>query len=283
MAFKFMKYRKLVYAASALLAIGTAVSLSMRGLNYGIDFAGGISMEVKPTDGYSMAKMRSDLDKFKPEMQQDAKGNVLIRIGLEKNATDEAQNDIVRGIKSIIGARGSYEQIQAVGPKIGGELIRGGILAMLFAFAMMAIYVWIRYRGGYAVGMLSALLLDFALMFGFYSISWLEFSQVSIAVILTGIGYSVNDKIVNYDRIMENARKYKSMGAEQLIDLSVNEMLKRTMLTSVSTALGMAALMIFAGGVLGDFALAMLFSIFEGSLSSIFVSNAALMNFNIRE
>jgi preprotein translocase subunit SecF len=281
--FHFMKYRKIVYVfAAALIALSVA-SLSTKGLNYGIDFAGGIAMEVRPEDGYDLMKMRSDLAAFKPELQADGQGRVLIRIGLAKNATDEAQSQAVREIKAALGGNVSYEQMQIVGPKIGGELVRGGILAIVFAFAMMALYVWIRYKGGYAVGALAALAFDFFLMFGFFSITGLEFSQTAIAVILTGIGYSINDKIVNYDRIMENGRKYKGMPTDQLIDLSVSEMFGRTQLTSISTALGMAAMLIFAGGVLGEFAVAMLFSIFEGTLSSIFVSNASLMNFDIRE
>jgi SecD/SecF fusion protein len=147
----------------------------------------------------------------------------------------------------------------------------------------MAVYVWIRYKGGYAIGSFISLGLDFILMFGFFSVTGLEFSQVAIAVVLTGIGYSINDKIVNYDRIEENAKKYHKMPTNELIDLSVNEMLGRTMLTSISTMLGMIAMLVFAGGVLGDFAIAMLFSIVEGTFTSIFVSNACLMNFNIRD
>jgi preprotein translocase SecF subunit len=283
MQFKFMKYRKLSYLVSGILLIATILSLCFKGLNYGIDFAGGIVLDVKPVaEGYDIAKMRSDLGAWKPEMQQDDRGNVMIRIGLEKNATDEQQNQAVREIKAVLGDKVEYEQIQVVGPKIGGELIRGGIFAVIFAFIMMSVYVWIRYRGGYAAGALISLSLDFMLMFGFFSIIGLEFSQTAIAVILTGVGYSINDKIVNYDRIMENSEKYLNMPTRELIDLSVNEMLSRTLMTSVSTALGMAALWIFAGNVLGDFAIAMLFCIVMGTLTSIFVSNACLLYFNIR-
>jgi preprotein translocase SecF subunit len=278
-----MKYRKLSYLVSGLLLVATILSLCFKGLNYGIDFAGGIVLDVKPTAvGYDISKMRSDLGAWNPEMQQDDRDNVMIRIGLEKNATDEQQNQAVREIKAVLGDKVEYEQIQVVGPKIGGELIRGGIFAVIFAFIMMSIYVWIRYRGGYAAGALISLSLDFMLMFGFFSIVGLEFSQTAIAVILTGVGYSINDKIVNYDRIMENSEKYAKMPTGELIDLSVNEMLSRTLMTSVSTALGMIALWVFAGNVLGDFAIAMLFCIVMGTLTSIFVSNACLLYFNIR-
>jgi preprotein translocase SecF subunit len=283
MQFKFMKYRKLSYLVSGILLAATILSLCFKGLNYGIDFAGGIVLDVKPVaEEYDISKMRSDLGAWKPEMQQDDKGNVMIRIGLEKNATDEQQNQAVREIKAVLGDKVEYEQIQVVGPKIGGELIRGGIFAVIFAFIMMSVYVWIRYRGGYAAGALISLSLDFMLMFGFFSIVGLEFSQTAIAVILTGVGYSINDKIVNYDRIMENSEKYLNMPTRELIDLSVNEMLSRTLMTSVSTALGMMALWVFAGNVLGDFAIAMLFCIVMGTLTSIFVSNACLLYFNIR-
>jgi preprotein translocase subunit SecF len=279
-----MKYRKLSYLVSGLLVLTTILSLCFKGLNYGIDFAGGIVMDVKQqAEGYDIAKMRSDLGAWRPEMQQDDKGNVMIRIGLAKNATDEQQNQVVREIKSVLGDKVAYEQIQVVGPKIGGELIRGGIFAVIFAFIMMSIYVWIRYKGGYAAGALISLSLDFMLMFGFFSVVGLEFSQTAIAVILTGVGYSINDKIVNYDRVMENSKKYTRMPSVELIDLSVNEMLSRTLMTSVSTALGMIALLVFAGNVLGEFAIAMLFCIVMGTLTSIFVSNACLLYFDIRD
>jgi preprotein translocase SecF subunit len=279
-----MKYRKLSYFIGGLLVLLSILSLSFKGLNYGIDFAGGIAIEAKSaTPNYGISEMRRDLAAWNPELQEDNKGNVLIRVGLDKNATDEQQNQAVREIKSVLGDKVSYEQVQIVGPKIGGELIRGGILAVIFAFMMMSIYVWIRYRGGYAIGSFISLSLDFIMMFGFFSIIGLEFSQTAIAVILTGVGYSINDKIVNYDRIMENSRKYHKMPTMELIDLSVNEMLSRTLMTSISTALAMAALLVFAGGILGEFAIAMLFCIVEGTLSSIFVSNACLIHFNIRE
>ena len=284
MTFRFMKYRKITYVISVLLVVGSILSLADRGLNYGIDFAGGIVMEVKSKNAdYGIAKMRSDLGEFRPEMQEDNNGNILIRIGLAKNATDEAQNQIVREIKETLGTKVSYEQVQIVGPKIGGELVRGGIMAIVFAFFMMGLYIWIRYKGGYAVGALVSLSLDFILMFGFFSIVGLEFSQIAIAVILMGVGYSINDKIVNYDRIMENTRKYHKMPMADLIDLSVNEMLVRTLMTSVSTALAMVAMLMFAFGVLGEFAIAMIFCIFMGTFSSVFISNACLMYFNIRE
>ena len=170
-----------------------------------------------------------------------------------------------------------------VGPKIGGELVRGGILAILFAFVMMAIYVWIRYKGGYAVGAFVSLFLDFVLMFGFFSITGLEFNQTAIAVILTGIGYSINDKIVNYDRIDENVKKYHKMPMGDLIDLSVNEMLRRTMLTSVSTLLAMFGLSLFGGQVLREFAYAMGFSVIMGTFTSIYISNIMLYHFNLRD
>ena len=139
------------------------------------------------------------------------------------------------------------------------------------------------YKGGYAVGAFVSLFLDFVLMFGFFSITGLEFNQTAIAVILTGIGYSINDKVVNYDRIDENVKKYHKMPMSDLIDLSVNEMLRRTMLTSVSTLLAMIGIFLFGGAMLRDFALAMGFSIVMGTFTSIYISNMILYNFNLRD
>lgn len=284
MKLHFMKYRKLSYWISGILVALSIVSLATRGLNYGIDFAGGISMEVKPvTADYTIDKMRSALAEFSPELQTVDGDAVLLRVGLPRGATDAQQNVRVAQIKNILGNNVEYSQVQIVGPKIGGELVRGGILAILVSFVLMSVYIWIRYRGGYAVGSFVSLVLDFILMFGFYSVAGLEFNQTSIAVILMGIGYSINDKVVNYDRIDENIRRYHKMPMGDLIDLSVNEMLHRTVMTSVSTILAMVGLYLFGGLMLRDFAIAMTFSIIMGTLTSIYVSNVILYHFNLRD
>lgn len=283
MKLQIMKYRKVSYIVSGFLILMSVLSLLVRGLNYGIDFSGGIAMEVKPiVQDYGIEQMRSALDEFKPELQTVDGDAILIRVGLPKGSSDAQQNERVTEIKNILGDNVQYEQVQIVGPKIGGELVRGGILAILFAFIMMAIYVWIRYKGGYAVGAFCSLGLDFVLMFGFFSITGLEFNQTAIAVILTGIGYSINDKVVNYDRIEENVNKYHKMPMPELIDLSINEMFRRTMMTSVSTLLAMLGLFLFSGEVLREFAIAMTFSIVMGTFTSIYISNVVLLNFDLR-
>ena len=284
MKLHFMKYRKLSYWISAICVALSILSIVFKGFNYGIDFSGGISMEVVPTSAeYTVDKMRHDLAAFKPELQAIDGNAVLLRVGLPKGSTDEEQNVRVAEIKNILGNRVTYSQVQVVGPKIGGELIRGGILAILVSFVMMAVYIWIRYRGGYAVGSFVSLIFDLVLMFGFFSIAGLEFNQTAIAVILMGVGYSVNDKVVNYDRIDENIKKYHKMPISDVIDLSVNEMLYRTIMTSVSTILAMVGIYMFGGQMLREFAVAMTFSIVSGTLTSIYISNVILYHFNLRE
>ena len=197
MKLHFMKYRKLSYWISGGLVVLSILMLLFKGLNYGIDFAGGISMEVTPVNAeYTIDKMRSELAQFSPELQEIDGNSILVRVGLPKGATDIMQNERVREIKDILGENVKYDQVQIVGPKIGGELVRGGIWAILVSFILMSVYIWIRYRGGYAVGSFVSLLLDFVLMFGFFSIMGLEFNQTAIAVILMGVGYSINDKVV---------------------------------------------------------------------------------------
>jgi preprotein translocase SecF subunit len=284
MKLHFMKYRKLSYWISAICVALSILSIVFRGFNYGIDFSGGISMELKPTSAeYTVDKMRHDLAAFKPELQAIDGDAILLRVGLPKGSTDEEQNVRVAEIKNILGDHVTYSQVQVVGPKIGGELIRGGILAILVSFIMMSIYIWIRYRGGYAVGSFVSLVFDLILMFGFFSIAGLEFNQTAIAVILMGVGYSVNDKVVNYDRIDENIKKYHKKPISDIIDLSVNEMLYRTIMTSVSTILAMVGIYLFGGQMLREFAVAMTFSIVSGTLTSIYISNVILYHFNLRE
>ena len=284
MKLHFMKYRKLSYWISGALVVLSILSLLLHGLNYGIDFAGGISMEVTPTNAeMTIDKMRTDLAQFSPELQEIDGGAILIRVGLPKGATDIIQNERVSEIKHILGEDVKYSQVQIVGPKIGGELVRGGILAILVSFVLMSVYIWIRYRGGYAVGSFVSLLLDFILMFGFFSVMGLEFNQTAIAVILMGVGYSINDKVVNYDRIDENIKKYHKMPMDELIDLSVNEMLSRTIRTSVSTILALIGIYIFGGQMLKEFAIAMTFAIVMGTATSIYISNVILYHFNLRD
>ena len=284
MKLHFMKYRKLSYWISGALVILSVLMLLFKGLNYGIDFAGGISMEVTPVNAeFTIDKMRAELAQFSPELQEIDGNAILVRVGLPKGSTDTMQNERVREIKDILGENVKYDQVQIVGPKIGGELVRGGIWAILVSFMLMSVYIWIRYRGGYAVGSFVSLLLDFVLMFGFFSIMGLEFNQTAIAVILMGIGYSINDKVVNYDRIDENIKKYHKMPMDDLIDLSVNEMLSRTLRTSISTILALVGLYIFGGQLLQEFAIAMTFSIVMGTLTSIYISNVILYHFNLRE
>lgn len=284
MKLHFMKYRKLSYWISAICIVLSILSIAFKGFNYGIDFSGGISMEVKPTNPeYTIDKMRHDLEAFKPELQSVDGDAILLRVGLPKGYTDEQQNERVSEIKNILGNNVTYSQVQVVGPKIGGELIRGGIWAILVSFIIMSIYIWVRYRGGYAVGSFVSLIFDLILMFGFFSIMGLEFNQTAIAVILMGVGYSVNDKVVNYDRIDENIKKYHKMPISDLIDLSVNEMLYRTIMTSVSTILAMVGIYLFGGQMLREFAIAMTFSIISGTLTSIYISNVILYHFNLRE
>ena len=284
MKLHFMKYRKLSYWISAICIVLSILSICFKGFNYGIDFSGGISMEVQPTSPeYTIDKMRNDLAEFKPELQAVDGNAILLRVGLPKGSTDEQQNVRVAEIKNILGDNVTYSQVQVVGPKIGGELIRGGILAILVSFVLMSIYIWVRYRGGYAVGSFVSLIFDLVLMFGFFSIAGLEFNQTAIAVILMGVGYSINDKVVNYDRIDENIKKYHKMPISDVIDLSVNEMLYRTIMTSVSTILAMVGIYLFGGQMLREFAVAMTFSIISGTLTSIYISNVILYHFNLRE
>lgn len=284
MTLHFMKYRKLSYFISISLILLSIFSLLFKGLNYGIDFSGGISLEITPQkESYTIDKIRTDLSSFKPEMQYIDNKSILVRVSLPRNSTEKEQNLRVTQIKNILGDNVSYSKVQVVGPKIGAELIRGGIFAVIVSFILMAVYIWVRYKGGYAVGSFISLILDFILMFGFFSVCGLEFNQTAIAVILMGIGYSINDKVVNYDRIEENIKKYHRMPTNDLIDLSINEMLTRTVMTSLSTIFAMLGLYIFGGDVLRDFSIAMIFAVVMGTLTSIYISNVILYHFNLRD
>ncbi|MCL2369075.1 MAG: protein translocase subunit SecF [Alphaproteobacteria bacterium] len=282
---QFIKYRHIAYVCLAALIAASIGSFFVRGLNYGIDFSGGISLEVATVDrDFTIDRMRTELAQFSPELQEMRDtGNVVIRVGLAADSTEAEQQGLLSDLRTTLGDRVTFEQVQIVGPQIGGELIRGGIMAVFFAFILMSLYIWIRYRGGYATSSFITLCLDFVVMFGFFSLVGLEFNQTAIAVILMAIGYSTNDKVVNFDRIDENFKKYHKMPKAEVINLSVNEMLLRTIITSSTTIACMFGLYLFGGAMLREFAIAMIFGVVLGSLTSIFISNALLLNFSLRE
>lgn len=279
-----MKPHKVALIASIVAIIGSLTLVGVKGLNFGIDFAGGILIEAKIVDDVDLTKVRELLSAEIKDVQiQNIDGkDLLIRVA----KSDQEQSVLVKKIQEILGQNFSeieYRKIDYVGPQVGSELIQKGFMALLMSFIFIMIYIWIRFDWQFGVGGIFALIHDVVLTLGFYSVTGLEFNLTSIAAILTIIGYSINDSVVIYDRIRENLRRFKKMELANLINSSANSTLSRTILTSGITLISILALVLFGGDVLYSFSVAAFFGIVIGTYSSIYISAPILIYFDPRK
>ncbi len=283
-----MKPHKLALAASIICIIGSIILIAVKGLNFGIDFAGGILIEARIEKNLDVAKVRALITAQIKDVQiqnvdqESNHGDLLIRVA----KTDEEQSVVVKKIQEILNKNFSnveYRKVDYVGPQVGSELIWKGFMALLMSFIFIMIYIWVRFDWQFGLGGIFALLHDAVLTLGFYAITGLEFNLTSIAAILTVIGYSINDSVVIYDRIRENLRRYKKMDLANLINSSANSTLSRTILTSGVTLVSLLALIVFGGEVLYSFSVATFFGILVGTYSSIYISAPILLYIDPRK
>ncbi|MCC7166540.1 MAG: protein translocase subunit SecF [Rhodospirillales bacterium] len=284
--FDFVGKRLWAFGLTLVLVIGSIASMATKGFNFGIDFAGGILMEVKSTKGPAdLGKMRGILGNLglgEVALQEfGAADLVLVRVQRQEGG-EEAQLAAVRKVKENLGEGYDYRRTEFVGPKVGEELVKSGILAVVLSVVAIAVYVWFRFEWQFGVGALVATFHDVITTFGLFSITGLEFNLTSVAAILTIVGYSINDTVVEYDRVRENLRKYKTMPLFDLLNLSINETLARTFLTGGTVFVSTLALYLFGGEVIHGFSLAMLWGVIVGTYSSVYVAIPILIYFNLR-
>lgn len=283
----FLGFRKWAYAFTALLIVLSVASIAVRGFNYGIDFSGGVLIEVKSKNGpVDVDKVREELDTLKLDelnLQSfgDSKDELMIR-AQANNADEESQRVAVQQIKKMLEDDFTFERIESVGPQVGDELKLSGVLASVFAMLAISLYIWFRFEWKFAVGALVGLFHDLFITVGLVSIFHLDFSLTTIAAILTLAGYSVNDTVVTYDRVRENLQKYKKMPQYELLNKSVNDIFSRTILTGVTTFLASLALLIFGGDALRSFAFVITSGIIIGTFSSIFICVPVINMFDLR-
>jgi len=279
----FLQWRKGFFAVSAALAIISVVLLFAKGLNFGIDFEGGILMEIGTEESANIGEMRvalSDLELGEVSLQEfGSDTEVLIRI--ERQADDAADQAAITAVRAALASKYvgelTYRRTERVGAKVGAELIQAGAIAMVLAIALMLVYIWFRFELPFAIGAIIALLHDVLLTIGMFALFGLEFNLAIVAAILLIVGYSMNDTVVVYDRVRENLRKYKKMPLVDLLNLSVNDTLSRTVMTSLTTLLALVALLIFGGEVIRDFTIAMIWGVLVGTYSSVFVAGSVLV------
>jgi preprotein translocase subunit SecD/preprotein translocase subunit SecF len=267
---------------SAILSTASVILFFTPGLNLGIDFSGGIVMEIRTDGPADFQKIRGALaEEHIPDQGVQRFGDestVLIRLPIQPTeaGTQVAVSKVRAALeKSIQGVR--IVRVDAVGASVSAELFRNGLLALGFSLLMILAYIWFRFEWQFAVGAVVTLILDVTKAIGFLALTRIEFDLVMVAAILTVLGYSTNDKVVVYDRVRENLRKYKTMPLRDLIDLSINETLNRTLGTSMTVFLASLPLAIFGGASISGFAWVMLFGIVVGTSSSIFIAAPILL------
>ena len=277
---KFMKIKRLTLLVSSFLFLLSLISIFTKGLNLGIDFTGGSLIEVRFEEKISLNNLRSEmnnLDLGEIQLQTIGEENdVVIRVQ-DKNNDAITQTKTIEVIKNSLKDKSvDYRRTEFVGPKVGGELVNAGIIAVIFSLIGILFYIWLRFQWNFAIGAIIALIHDVILTLGFFSVLQLEFNLATVAAVLTIAGYSINDTVVIYDRIRETMRKYKQITFDEIINLALNGTLSRTLMTSLTTLLALTALFIFGGVVISSFIIALIWGVFIGTYSSLYVASPIL-------
>ncbi len=283
-AIDFLSKRLVFFIVSAMVVVASLGLFVTKGLNYGIDFQGGIMIEVRTPAPAKIADMRdqlSDLGLGEVNLQEFGQPtDVLIRV--QRQAGDEkAQQRAVEVVKQALSKDVEYRRTEFVGPKVSEELFWDGIMAVLFAIGAILVYIWFRFEWQFGIGAIVALSHDVIATIGIFALLGLEFNLSTVAAVLTIAGYSINDTVVVYDRVRENLRKFKTMPLAELLNLSINQTLSRTVMTSVTTLLALVALNLLGGEVIHDFSFAMIFGVIIGTYSSICLAVPLLVYLNL--
>ena len=287
----FIEYRKYFFIFSLFLALISALSLQFKGLNFGIDFKGGLLLETKFKNDIALESIRNvivsiEVGDFTLQELDKSKDNFLLKIELDNSLKDEQEN-LIKKVKAAIekefGGEIDYRRVEFVGPTVSNELIYKGVTAILVAIASMLVYIWFRFELPFAVGAVIALIHDTILTVGMFALTSLEFNLSTVAAILLIIGYSMNDTVVVYDRIRENLKKFRKVEVFKLLNKSINETLSRTINTTATTIIALLALYYFGGNIIKDFSLAMIWGIIIGTYSSILIATPILLNMKIRK
>jgi preprotein translocase subunit SecF len=276
-----MRWRKIGFAISALLILGSIVLVGTRGLNLGIDFLGGTLIEVQTEGPANLSAMRTELNDLglgEVTLQEfGAPDTVLIRIQRQAGE-EEAQLAALEAAKAAIDEQVvEYRRQEFVGPTIGAELQEAAIYAVLSALVAIMIYIWFRFEWQFGLGAIVALTHDVIATMGLFALLQLEFNLSTVAAVLTIAGYSINDTVVVYDRVREKIRKYKRMPFDELFDFALNKTLSRTVMTSVTTLLALFALAFFGGEVIRGFSIALIWGVVIGTYSSVMVAVPLLL------
>ena len=282
----FNKYYNKFNIFSATLVIISLLLLIFKGLNFGIDFKGGTLIELRSTDS------KINVSSLRDNLNQMNLGDVSVKnfgnktdylIKFENNENKNTIEQIKMNLDKSFGNNFNFRRVENVGPKISDELLKSGIIAISVALVLMLIYIWIRFEWQFSLGAIIALFHDVIVTLGLFSLLGLEINLSIIAAVLTIVGYSMNDTVVIFDRVRENLRKHSDIKIYELTNISINETLSRTLITSITTLLALLSIFFFGGEILKGFSLAMIFGVIFGTYSSIYISNTILVRLNVSQ
>ena len=292
--YDFFSRSKLWLGFSVLLMIASVLSFLYQGLNFGIDFRGGTTLRTDSALPVDVAAYRGALQQlnlgdvtitevFDPNFRDD-QNVTMIRIQAQ-DGQEAISSEIVeaaRAVLSVVAPDIVFVSVESVGPKVSGELIQTAVIAVVLAIGAVLVYIWLRFEWQFAIGAVAALVHDVLLTIGVFSIVQIRFDLAIIAALLTIVGYSLNDTVVVFDRVRENLRKFKKRPLQEVMNVSINETLARTVMTSVTTLLALIALFVLGGDVIRGFIFAMIWGVVVGTYSSIFVASAILLRLGVK-
>ncbi len=283
----FNKFYKLFNIISFILMLSSILLLSVKGLNFGVDFKGGTLIELRTTDNNinvtTLRKSFNEMSLGDVNVKKFGKENdYLIKFekkDIEPNTIEKIKVDL----KNLIGDTFDFRRVENVGPKVSSELLKSGMIAIIVSLAAMLFYIWIRFEWQFSLGAILALFHDVIITLGFFSLFSLEINLSIVAAVLTIVGYSMNDTVVIFDRVRENLRKFSDIKIYELTNISINETLSRTIITSVTTLLALLSIYIFGGEILKGFSLAMILGVIFGTYSSIYIANPVLVRLRVSQ
>ena len=282
----FNRYYNKFNILSILLVSVSLLFLIFKGLNFGIDFKGGTLIELRSSDNkINVTSLRDNLNQMDlgdvsvKNFGNDTDYLIKFEISDNKNVIEEIKTNLDKSFGNTF----DFRRVENVGPKVSAELLKSGIIAICVALTLMLIYIWIRFEWQFSLGAILALFHDVIVTLGLFSLLGLEINLSIIAAVLTIVGYSMNDTVVIYDRVRENLRKYSDIKIYDLTNISINETLSRTVITSVTTLLALLSIFFFGGEILKGFSLAMIFGVIFGTYSSIYIANTVLVRLKVTQ
>ena len=283
----FNKFYKLFNLISLSLVVASVLLLFFKGLNFGVDFKGGTLIELRSNDrNINVTSLRQSFNKMNlGDFNVKKFGNendLLIKIE-KKDTSANAIEVIKKDLTSSLGGSFNFRRVENVGPKVSSELLKSGIIAIALSLAAMLFYIWIRFEWQFSLGAILALFHDVIITLGLFSLFSLEINLSIVAAVLTIVGYSMNDTVVIYDRVRENLRKFSDIKIYELTNISINETLSRTIITSATTLLALVSIYLFGGEILKGFSLAMIMGVIFGTYSSIYIANPILVKLRVSQ